>query len=62
MLKEEKSNSTPSSNQKDFNKSPKDLNGIKKLKSFDINTSAGFVCDINTGICSPVEQKKEGKE
>ncbi len=47
---------------KDDNGAFKELDGIKKLKSLDFDNSSGFVCDINTGICGPVNQKKEGKE
>ena len=62
MLKDKDSQSaTSSSERKNSNETLKDLNGIKKLKSLDLDTSSGFVCDINTGICGPVNQKKEGK-
>jgi hypothetical protein len=62
MLKDEESNYTSSTNQKDSKESSKEMDGIKKLKVLDIDNSTGFVCDINTGICGPVEKKKEGKE
>lgn len=39
-----------------------DLSEIQELKSFDFDHSAGFVCDINTGICGPVIQEEEGKK
>ncbi|MEH7239442.1 hypothetical protein [Bacillus sp. JJ1562] len=47
---------------KDVNGALKELNGVKKLKSFDFDSSSGFVCDVNTGICGPVIQKEEGKK
>ncbi|WP_099362954.1 hypothetical protein [Fredinandcohnia onubensis] len=63
MLNDKQSKSEASSTDgKDVNGALKELNGIKKLKSFDFDSSSGFVCDINTGICGPVNQKKEGKE
>jgi len=34
---------------------------IKKFKSLEFDSSSGFICDINTGICGPVK-KEEGKE
>jgi hypothetical protein len=40
----------------------KDLSGIKKFKTLEFDSSSGFVCDINTGICGPVDQEKEGKQ
>ncbi|WP_096269927.1 hypothetical protein [Paucisalibacillus globulus] len=61
MLRDEESNSMQSSDQKNSKVASKGMNGIRKIKSLDIDTSAGFVCDINTGICGPIEKKKEGK-
>ena len=49
-------------NQKDVIGSMKEPNSIIQLKSLDFNSSSGYVCDINNGICGPVVQKKEGKE
>lgn len=46
---------------KDSKKALKSLNGIKKLKTLDVNQSNDFMCDIETGICGPVTQKEEGK-
>ncbi|MEH7382598.1 hypothetical protein V7138_19195 [Bacillus sp. JJ1533] len=60
MLDDKQTKSTPSST--DDNGVLKELNGNKKFKSLDIDSSSGFVCDINTGICSPVTQKEEGKK
>ncbi|WP_077617891.1 hypothetical protein [Bacillus sinesaloumensis] len=40
----------------------KEQNGNKKLKSLNFDSSSGFICDINTGICGPVTQKKEGEK
>ncbi|MFS0823537.1 hypothetical protein DZB84_01700 [Bacillus sp. HNG] len=40
----------------------KELNGVKKLKSLDIDSSSGFVCDVNTGICGPIKPKEEDKK
>ncbi len=63
MLNDKQSKSEASSTDgKDVNGALKVLNGIKKLKSLDFDSSSGFVCDINTGICGPVNQEKEGKQ
>lgn len=35
---------------------------IKELKTIEFDRSAGFVCDIHTGVCGPVYQKEEGKK
>jgi len=59
--KQIKSEST-STDGKDGNGALNELNSIKKLKSLDFDNSSGFVCDINTGICGPVVERKEGKE
>lgn len=43
----------------------KDLSGmktLKTLKTLDFDSSPGFVCDVDTGICGPVDAKKEGKK
>ena len=33
-----------------------DLSGIKLV---DFGESTGFVCDVETGICGPIDQKEE---
>ena len=38
-----------------------DLKPIQELKGFDFADSDAFVCDIETGICGPVNQEKEAK-
>ncbi|MCC3357412.1 hypothetical protein [Bacillus sp. REN16] len=64
MLNDKPTNSIESSTEtKDVNKLLKELKGVKKLKSLDIDNSSGFVCDVTTGICGPVtQQKEEGKK
>ena len=63
MLKDKQTQPATSSNKKkDSREKFEDLSTLKKLKSIDLDTSSGFICDINTGICGPVNQKKEGKE
>lgn len=49
MLKDKQSISAASPERKDSKEPLEDLNKVKKLKSFDFDSSAGFVCDINTG-------------
>ncbi|MEH7226740.1 hypothetical protein V7112_23325 [Bacillus sp. JJ1566] len=62
MLNDKQTKSVASSTEgENVNKAMKELNGVKKLKSLDFDSSSGFVCDINTGICGPVIQKEEGK-
>lgn len=36
-----------------------DLKPIQELKGFDFAESDALVCDMETGICGPVNQKKE---
>ena len=63
MLKDKETQSaTSSTERKDSKETLKNLNGIKKLINIELDSSSGFVCDINTGICGPVNQKKEGRE
>lgn len=38
-----------------------DLKPIQELKGFDFADSDAFVCDIETGICGPVNKEKEQK-
>ena len=38
-----------------------DLKPIQELKGFDFEDSDAFVCDMETGICGPVNQEKEAK-
>ena len=37
------------------------LKPIQELKGFDFADSNAFVCDMETGICGPVNQKEETK-
>ncbi len=39
----------------------RELKTIQPLKGFDFAASDGFVCDMETGICGPVNQEKETK-
>lgn len=36
-----------------------DLSGIKLI---DFGASNGFSCDVQTGICGPIDQKKEDEK
>ena len=38
-----------------------DLKPIQELKGFDFADSDAYVCDMETGICGPVNQEKEAK-
>jgi hypothetical protein len=58
-LKDKKTNSDTSPNKSD---SKFKAMNLKELKSLDKDDSAVFVCDVNTGICGPVTQEKEGKQ
>lgn len=46
---------------KDVERAASKINDFKKLKTLEFDPSQGFVCDVNTGICGPVTQEKEGK-
>lgn len=35
---------------------------LKPLKELDDSKSSGFVCDMETGICGPITEKKEKKD
>lgn len=35
---------------------------LKELKTIEFDSSQGFVCDVNTGICGPITQEEEGKK
>lgn len=48
------------SNNKGKEKSPSNLQPLQNLKGLDADDSSGFICDIETGVCGPVNQKKEG--
>lgn len=37
------------------------LQELKTIKTLDIDSSPGFFCDVETGICGPITQEKEGK-
>jgi hypothetical protein len=56
MLKDKQTISAASPERNDSKVTLINLNGIQELKSFDFDSSAGFVCDINIGICGPVIQ------
>lgn len=62
ILKDKQSISAASLEQNDSKVKLIALKGIQELKGLDNKTSAGFVCDINTGVCGPVTKEKEGKE
>lgn len=62
MLKDKQSISAASPERNDSKVTLIDLKGMQDLKNLDNTTSAGFVCDINTGVCGPVTKKKEEKE
>ena len=62
MLKDKQSISAAASEQNDSKITLIDLNDIQELKSMDNDQSAGFVCDIDTGVCGPVTNMKEEKE
>lgn len=47
------------SEQIEAKETPKLLGG---LKTIELDSSGGFVCDINTGICGPIDEKKEVKK
>ncbi|HLU23743.1 MAG TPA: hypothetical protein VKZ77_14870 [Bacillaceae bacterium] len=58
MMLKDKDHKSTASKQID---SKETLKPLQKLKTFEFDNSSGFSCDINTGICGPVEQQKEGK-
>jgi len=62
MMKDKQTQSASSKAHKDSKETSKNLSGIKKLKTLDFGSSEGFICDVNTGVCGPVSQEKEGKE
>ena len=63
MMLKDKQNQSVASLERNASKAPLiDLNDIQELKSFEFDGSAGFVCDISTGICGPVIKEEEGKE
>jgi hypothetical protein len=63
MMLKDKQNQSAASPERNASKAPLiDLNDIQELESFDFDGSAGFVCDINTGICGPVIKEEEGKK
>ena len=39
-----------------------ELKSFPDLTTIEFDDSAGFVCDVNTGICGPVTEKKEGEK
>lgn len=58
MEKETKNEST-AVKQAVSNHTLKDLSGIKLV---DFGESTGFVCDVQTGICGPIEQKEDDEK
>lgn len=38
-----------------------DLKPMTELKGFDFGESDAMVCDMETGICGPVDKEKEKK-
>jgi len=39
-----------------------ELKSFPDLTTIEFDDSTGFVCDVNTGICGPVTEKKEGEK
>ena len=62
MLKDKQSISAASPRRNDSKVTLIDFKGTQGLKGLDNITSAGFVCDVNTGICGPVIQEEEGNK
>ncbi|WP_010096331.1 hypothetical protein [Ornithinibacillus scapharcae] len=56
MSKEKLANKEASSEEK--NSTVKWID-MKEIKEISLDNSSGFVCDINTGICGPVNNRKE---
>lgn len=54
----DKENTSTASKQTDSKKPLK----IKQFKSIEFDNSTGGICDVNTGICGPLNQEKEGKK
>ncbi|MEI3597601.1 MULTISPECIES: hypothetical protein [unclassified Oceanobacillus] len=40
---------------------PIELKPLEELEGFELGASGGFVCDMETGICGPVNKEKEKK-
>ncbi|MCM3741301.1 hypothetical protein M3210_13580 [Oceanobacillus luteolus] len=38
---------------------PIELKPIEELKGLDLSDSDAFVCDMETGVCGPVNKEKE---
>lgn len=38
-----------------------ELKPLQELKGFDFTTSDAFICDMETGVCGPVNQDRETK-
>lgn len=34
---------------------------MKEIKEISLDNASGFICDINTGICGPVNKREEEK-
>lgn len=62
MLKDKNNESTASVNDKESSEPKKVLKEFKTIETIDFGDPTGFVCDPNTGICGPVNPKKEGKQ
>ena len=62
MLEDKQTISKVSLAEKDSTVTLTNLKGAQELKGIDFNGSARFVCDMNTGICGPAIQEKEGNE
>lgn len=58
MGKEMKNESTAGKKEASLHTLP-DLSGIQLM---DFGESTGFSCDVQTGICGPIDQKKEEKK
>ena len=38
------------------------LQDLSKFKLVDFGESTGFTCDVQTGICGPIDQKEEDEK
>lgn len=62
MLLNEKQKDSSNINKEKSNVNLTELKSIPELTTLEFDDSTGFVCDVNTGICGPVTEKKEGEK
>lgn len=55
----EKDMKNKSAEQADSNNTLQNLSGLKMV---EFGGSTGFACDVDTGICGPVDQKEEDEK